>query len=285
MHPVCSLLSICNYLPKLHWIVIRICSKGVIGSLVTNVHLPLIHVDNLHKRYATKPILKGVNLAVGEGEVVALLGANGAGKSTLLRIIAGLLRADRGEIVLGGVPMTKAGAELRRYIGLVSHAPLLYDHLSGLENLTFFANLYDLQESKARVEAILQAVDLWRRRHDLVRTYSRGMQQRLAIARAILHDPPVLLLDEPDTGLDQQSALMLQTLLQQLSDKRRAILFSTHNLERALGWANSVALLLRGTISYHGAVANLDAQTMKQLQMVENKVDHNLVDNNLAVQA
>jgi heme ABC exporter ATP-binding subunit CcmA len=238
---------------------------------VTNVHLPLIHVDNLYKRYATKPILKGVNLAVGEGEVVALLGANGAGKSTLLRIISGLLKADRGEIVLGGVPMAKAGAELRRYVGLVSHAPLLYDHLSGLENLTFFANLYDLQESKARVEAILQAVDLWRRRNDLVRTYSRGMQQRLAIARAILHDPPVLLLDEPDTGLDQQSAHMLQTLLQQLSDKRRAILFSTHNLDRALGWANSVALLLRGTISYHGPVAGLDEQTMKQLQMV----DHN----------
>jgi heme ABC exporter ATP-binding subunit CcmA len=233
--------------------------------------LPLIHVDNLYKRYATKPILKGVNLAVGEGEVVALLGANGAGKSTLLRIISGLLKADRGEIVLGGVPMAKAGAELRRYVGLVSHAPLLYDHLSGLENLTFFANLYDLQESKARVEAILQAVDLWRRRNDLVRTYSRGMQQRLAIARAILHDPPVLLLDEPDTGLDQQSAHMLQTLLQQLSDKRRAILFSTHNLDRALGWANSVALLLRGTISYHGPVAGLDEQTMKQLQMV----DHN----------
>lgn len=236
---------------------------------MTNAHPPLIHVDNLYKRYATKPILKGVNLSVGEGEVVALLGANGAGKSTLLRIIAGLLKADRGEIVLGGVPMAKAGAELRRYVGLVSHAPLLYDHLSGLENLTFFANLYDLQESRARVEAILQAVDLWRRRHDLVRTYSRGMQQRLAIARAILHDPPVLLLDEPDTGLDQQSALMLQTLLQQLSDKRRAILFSTHNLERALGWANSVALLLRGTISYHGAVADLDEPTLKQIQMIE----------------
>jgi heme exporter protein A len=233
---------------------------------VTTVHPPLIHVDNLYKRYATKPILKGVNLAIREGEVVALLGANGAGKSTLLRIIAGLLKADRGQIVLGGVPMAKAGAELRRYVGLVSHAPLLYDHLSGLENLTFFANLYDLEESATRVEAILQAVDLWRRRHDLVRTYSRGMQQRLAIARAILHDPPVLLLDEPDTGLDQQSAHMLQTLLQQLGDKRRAILFSTHNLDRALTWANSVATLISGTIAYHGAVESLDRQALDQLE-------------------
>ena len=234
---------------------------------MTNSHPLLIHVENLHKRYATKPILKGVNLAIGEGEVVALLGANGAGKSTLLRIIAGLLKADRGQIVLGGVPMQKAGAELRRYVGLVSHAPLLYDHLSGLENLTFFANLYDIQNSATRVEAVLHAVDLWRRRHDLVRTYSRGMQQRLAIARAILHDPPVLLLDEPDTGLDQQSAQMLQTMLYQLGDNRRAILFSTHHLDRALTWANSVALLIRGTITHQESTANLDTQALEQLQM------------------
>jgi heme exporter protein A len=234
---------------------------------VTEVQSPLIHVQNLHKRYATKPILKGINLAIGEGEVVALLGANGAGKSTLLRIIAGLMKADRGEIQLGGVPMQRAGSELRRYIGLVSHAPLLYNHLSGLENLTFFAKLYDLQQSTARIEAVLQAVDLWRRRHDLVRTYSRGMQQRLAIARAILHDPPVLLLDEPDTGLDQQSSHMLQSLLEQLSDNRRAILFSTHNLDRAAMWANSVALLVRGTITHHTAAEMLDSTALTQQQI------------------
>lgn len=234
---------------------------------MTTVQPPLIHVQNLHKRYAAKSILKGVNLAIGEGEVVALLGANGAGKSTLLRIIAGLMKADRGEIQLGGVPMQKAGIELRRYVGLVSHAPLLYNHLSGLENLTFFANLYDLQKSTTRVEAVLHAVDLWRRRHDLVRTYSRGMQQRLAIARAILHDPPVLLLDEPDTGLDLQSSHMLQSLLEQLSDNRRAILFSTHNLDRALTWANSVALLIRGTITQHPATAALDSTALSQLQI------------------
>jgi heme exporter protein A len=136
-----------------------------------------------------------------------------------------------------------------------------------LENLTFFANLYDLQNSGARIEAVLQAVDLWRRRHDLVRTYSRGMQQRLAIARAILHDPPVLLLDEPDTGLDQKSAQMLQSMLHHLSDNRRAILFSTHNLDRALTWANSVAMLIRGTITYHEAAEILDSQALDQLHM------------------
>lgn len=234
---------------------------------MTNSNSPLIHVENLYKRYATKPILRGANLAIGEGEVVALLGANGAGKSTLLRVIAGLMKADRGEIRLGGVPIQKAGSELRRYVGLVSHAPLLYNHLSGLENLTFFAGLYDLQNSRERIEAVLQAVDLWRRRNDLVRTYSRGMQQRMAIARAILHDPPVLLLDEPDTGLDQASSYMLQNLLEQLSDKRRAILFSTHNLDRASSWANSVALLIHGTITHHQSTAGLDPAVLNQLQI------------------
>ncbi len=218
---------------------------------MTNPTSPLIHVQDLHKRYGSKSILKGVHLTIGEGEVVALLGANGAGKSTLLRIIAGLMKADRGEVTLGGVSMRKAGTELRRYVGLVSHAPLLYEHLSGLENLTFFAGLYDLQNSGERIEAVLQAVDLWRRRKDLVRTYSRGMQQRLAIARAILHDPPILLLDEPDTGLDLPSSHMLQSMLGHLSDNRRAILFSTHNLDRASTWANSVAILNGGTITHH----------------------------------
>jgi len=233
---------------------------------VTNPTPPLIHVQGLHKRYASKPILKGVQLAIGEGEVVALLGANGAGKSTLLRIIAGLMKADRGEITLGGVSMQNAGAELRRYVGLVSHAPLLYEHLSGLENLTFFAGLYDLQNSGARIEAVLQAVDLWRRRNDLVRAYSRGMQQRLAIARAILHDPPILLLDEPDTGLDLPSSHMLQSMLGHLSDNRRAILFSTHNLERAANWANSVAILTGGTITQYASPAMIDQDVWQGLQ-------------------
>ncbi|MBX3014494.1 MAG: heme ABC exporter ATP-binding protein CcmA [Caldilineaceae bacterium] len=234
---------------------------------MTKPNPPLIGVHNLYKRYGAKSILKGVNLAIGEGEVVALLGANGAGKSTLLRIIAGLLKADRGDILLSGVPIQKASTELRRYIGFVSHAPLLYEHLSGLENLTFFAELYDLQQHTERIEATLQAVDLWRRRHDLVRTYSRGMQQRLAIARAILHDPPVLLLDEPDTGLDQQSSHMLQSMLAQLSDKRRAILFSTHNLDRALTWANSVAMLIRGTITDHASTTILESDALGQLHI------------------
>ncbi|MEZ4621752.1 MAG: heme ABC exporter ATP-binding protein CcmA [Caldilineaceae bacterium] len=225
-------------------------------------------MKSLYKRYGAKMVLKGVDLAIGEGDVVALLGTNGAGKTTLLRLISGLAKPDRGEIRLGGVGLKQAGIELRRYVGLVSHAPLLYDHLTAWENLTFFAGMYDLAEPAARIEAVLQAVDLWSRRNDQVRTYSRGMLQRLAIARAILHDPPVLLLDEPDTGLDQKSSQMLQTLLQHLGDKRRAILFSTHNLDRALTWADSVALLVRGRIDHHTSTALFEnAEMIHQLHV------------------
>lgn len=220
----------------------------VAGTETTTEQQPLIAVSDLRKRYGHRPILRGVDLAIEAGQVVALLGANGAGKTTLMRSIAGLSTPSAGEVRLGGASAKNAGHELRRYVGVVSHAPLLYESLTGLENLLFFADLYDLREPDARIEAILREVDLWARRHDLVRTYSRGMVQRLAIARAILHDPPVLLLDEPDTGLDEPSAAMLHELIRHLSASERAILFSTHNLDRALAWSDEVCILADGEI-------------------------------------
>ncbi|NJS13811.1 MAG: heme ABC exporter ATP-binding protein CcmA [Sphingopyxis sp.] len=226
---------------------------------------PLISVHNLYKRYERKTVLKGVSLQVQAGQVVALLGANGAGKTTLMRTICGLTRPDRGEITLGGVALSKAGAELRRYIGLVGHLPLLYDNLSGYENLAFFARMYDMQQPTARIEAVLQSVNLWAQRRDPVRTYSRGMTQRLAIARAIVHDPPVLLLDEPDTGLDQTSSQMLHGLITQLGASNRAILLTTHNLDRALEWADSICILVNGQIVQEAPSASLTGTSLRQL--------------------
>jgi heme ABC exporter ATP-binding subunit CcmA len=225
----------------------------------------LIAAHNLHKHYGRKAVLRGVDLAVAEGEVMALLGANGAGKTTLLRIVGGLAKPERGEVRLGGVPFGRAGHELRRYIGLVAHAPLLYDTLTAAENLHFFARLYDLADPGPRIEAVLRAVDLWPRRHDPVRTYSRGMVQRLAIGRAILHNPPVLLLDEPDTGLDQASADRLHDLIRQLGAANRAILLSTHNLERAVEWADSVSVLVGGKIAHQEATAHLSSAQLRRL--------------------
>lgn len=226
---------------------------------------PLIHVSGLYKRYGRKTVLRGIDMTVGAGQVMALLGDNGAGKSTLLRIISGIIKADRGEIVLGGVSLKAAGYELRRYIGLVSHAPLLYDSLSAEENLAFFAAMYDLEQPAPRIASVLRDVDLWTRRRDPIRTYSRGMIQRLAIGRAILHNPPVLLLDEPDTGLDQESAQMLHDLIRTLGADNRAILLSTHNLDRAVEWADSVSLLVGGKIVHQEATANLSGAQLRRL--------------------
>lgn len=224
----------------------------------------LIAVENVHKRYGRKSVLRGVNLAVEGGQVTALLGANGAGKTTLMRIIAGLARPDRGQIALGGVQMTRSLHELRRYIGLVSHLPLLYDSLSGWENLAFFARLYDMADPKARIENVLHAVDLWARRNDPVRTYSRGMVQRLAIGRAMLHNPPVLLLDEPDTGLDPASAERLHDLIRNLGAANRAILLTTHNLEHAAAWADTVCFLADGKVAAQHAAADLGPAALRR---------------------
>ena len=226
---------------------------------------PLIQISGVRKRFGSKWVLKGVDLSIAKGETVALLGANGAGKSTLMRIVAGLSQPDRGEVRLGGVSTKRAGNELRRYIGLVGHAPLLYDGLSGLENMNFFAGMYDIIDPDARIESVLREVDLWLRRVDAVRTYSRGMTQRLAIARAILHDPPVLLLDEPDTGLDQASVDMLQRLIQQLGSANRAVLLTTHNLERALAWSDRICMLAGGEIVVDQRSADLDAAGLRTL--------------------
>ncbi|BAL99281.1 MULTISPECIES: ABC transporter ATP-binding protein [Caldilinea] len=224
----------------------------------------LIVARNIVKRYGRKRVLNGVEMCVPQGQVMALLGPNGAGKSTLLRIISGLTKPDRGEVLLGGVSTRKAGHEIRRYIGLVAHAPLLYDNLSAWDNLHFFARLYDIQQPAVRVEAVLRAIDLWARRYDPVRTFSRGMTQRLAIGRAILHDPPVLLLDEPDTGLDPASAETLAQLIRVLGSGRRAILLTTHNLERALAWADSISLLADGKILWSAPTEGLTVERLKQ---------------------
>ncbi|MBK8046979.1 MAG: ABC transporter ATP-binding protein [Anaerolineales bacterium] len=225
----------------------------------------LISVQGVSKRFGRKRVLTGVDLNVEQGSVTTLLGANGAGKSTLMRIISGLAKPDRGDVVLGGVSLRKAGHELRRYIGLVTHAPLLYDNLSATENLAFYARLYDMEDAAPRIDAVLQAVDLWSRRKDPVRTFSRGMVQRLAIGRAILHDPPVLLLDEPDTGLDPASAELLADLIRTLGAANRAVLLTTHNLERARTWADSVSLLADGTIAFCEPAASFSEQSLRRL--------------------
>lgn len=218
----------------------------------------MIEINGLTKTYGLMPVLRGVNLRVETGQFVTLVGANGAGKSTLLRIVATLAKPSAGSVAIGGWPLPQQAQRVRRHIGLVSHNSLLYRDLSAEENLQFFARLYGLENREATVTAALKRVGLAARRRDAVRTFSRGMTQRLTIARATLHQPDVLLLDEPYTGLDQDASKLLDDLLLREKEFGRTILLITHNLLRGYGLSDRVAILNRGKIAHEVERASLD---------------------------
>jgi heme exporter protein A len=232
----------------------------------------MIELRKLTKAFGSKYALRGVNLTIAEGESLVIFGPNGAGKTTLIRILASLSRPTAGKVYIGGLDLASQADGIRRYLGVVSHAPLLYDSLTAEENLRFFARLYDLPNAASRVNEMLGRVGLTARRGDLVRTFSRGMIQRLAIARALLHDPLVLLLDEPDTGLDPQAAEMLHRLLTELSQsiaaqsgRRRTIVTVTHSIERGLAIADRAIILANGQIVFTAATAGMTPLAFRPL--------------------
>jgi heme exporter protein A len=220
----------------------------------------VIEVRSLVKTFGLKPVLRGLNLHLEPGEFVALLGPNGAGKTTLLRILASLARPSMGEVRLAGHRLPGEAAAVRRILGVVSHQPLLYGDLTAEENLRFYARLYSLPDAKVRIDEILEMVGLDRRRRDRVREYSRGMQQRLAIGRAVLHDPQILLFDEPHTGLDQEASAMLDGVLRQVAGRGRTVLMTSHDLLRASELATRIDILSGGVIgrSLHRGQAEWD---------------------------
>ena len=209
----------------------------------------MIRLEAVVKQYGLNPVLRGVDLHVAAGEFVTLVGPNGAGKSTLLAIVATLLPPTSGTVRVGGWALPGQADRVRRHIGLVSHHALLYRDLTAAENLTFYGKLYRLDDPEARALEALRAVGLFSRQRDAVGTFSRGMLQRLTIARATLHEPDVLLLDEPYTGLDQEASRLLDELLRTEAARGRTILMITHDLEHGLGLADRLAILHRGRIA------------------------------------
>ena len=209
----------------------------------------MIEVKKLVKRFGLKTVLRGLDFQVQEGEFVALLGPNGAGKTTFLRILASLSRPSMGAIRIAGYNLPGQASAVRRRLGVVSHLPLLYGDLTAEENLRFYGRMYDVPGLGARIDEVLEMVGLSVRRRDLVRTFSRGMQQRLAIGRAILHDPDVLLFDEPHTGLDQDACDMLDTLLREVAARGRTVVMTSHDLARVEDLASRFDVLSRGVIS------------------------------------
>ena len=262
--------------------------EAILGAHVTSTAAApaMIELRKLTKAFGRKVVLRGIDLTVGAGESLVIFGPNGAGKTTLMRILASLSRPSSGTVHIGGLDMATHSDGIRRHLGLVSHAPLLYDSLTGEENLRFFARLYRMPDPGPRIMSLLEQVGLVRRRGDLVRTYSRGMVQRLAIARALLHDPQVLLLDEPDTGLDPQAAEMLHHLLAKLGNHTtgevagsdgvattpsegssfgRTIVTITHSIERGLAIADRVAIIANGRVVYEADAAGLGSTDFRPI--------------------
>lgn len=209
-----------------------------------------LEVEGVWKYYGDFPALADVMLRTAAGSALALLGRNGAGKTTLLRIIAGLSRASRGSVKIQGFDARDEAT--RRRIGVLGHGISVYDELSAVENLRLFGRLYGLADPNKRADEMLDRVGLTRVRDGLAREFSRGMRQRLAVARAFLHDPEVLLLDEPFTALDDRAIAVLQSMLKDMLARGRTIVMSTHQLREALELATHVALIQRGKIAYAG---------------------------------
>jgi heme exporter protein A len=225
----------------------------------------VIEARQLSKSFGPRTALTGVDLSIGGGEFVTLVGPNGAGKTTLLRILATLSRPSSGTLCIAGLDPSRHGEQVRRRIGFLSHRTLLYHDLTAEQNLRFYARMYDLPRDSRRVEDLLEQVGLGVRSHDLVHTFSRGMRQRLAVARSVLHRPQVLLLDEPYSGLDPQAVDVLTALLTELAGEGCAVLLTTHRLGRGLTAGQRVLILHHGQVVYDRPRAEIPLETFSDI--------------------
>lgn len=213
---------------------------------------PAILASGVSKYFGDFPAVLDVSLEVAPGRVLAMLGRNGAGKTTLLRMFAGLSRPTQGDI---SFPASSGGPDDRLgRIGIVGHGTWIYDDLTAEENLRFFCKLYKVPEAGSVVAEWLSRVGLERFRHSRAGEYSRGMRQRLTIARAFLHKPEVLLLDEPWTSLDDRAVELLSSLVETAREANSAVVICSHQLREAIAVADEVALLHRGRLAYRGPV-------------------------------
>ena len=224
-----------------------------------------IQVSQLNKSYGSHLALRGVDLSIKPGERVALFGPNGAGKTTLIKILATIVKPTSGTVMVDGADLKDKPEVFRRRIGLVSHSTFLYSHLSAYENLDFYGRIYDVPRRRERILQVIEQVEMSTRLHDRVGSLSRGMQQRVSIARAMLHDPAVMLLDEPETGLDQRSASIVWSALLGTGSARRTVIVVTHSLERGLELSDRVALLVKGRIAHEAPTAGMSLDRLREL--------------------
>ena len=225
---------------------------------------PVLEAASLVRDYGPMRAVNHVSFRLGAGEFLSVFGPNGAGKTSLLRLLAGGLRPTSGEVRVSGTPLTVGDRAARARIGILSHLSFLYGRLTARENLRFYGRLHGLGDLDSRVPDRLADVGLERYADSAVDTLSRGTVQRLAVARALLHDPEIVLLDEPYTGLDAYAGAMLQELLSALKDGGRTVVMVTHNLGRGLELADRVAIQVRGSFVFEAERTDLDAAGLER---------------------
>lgn len=224
----------------------------------------VILAEGITKSFGPRKVLRGLDFAAGEHEAVALMGPNGAGKTTLLYVLATLLAPESGSIAYFGQPLKTNEIEIRRHLGIVGHQLMLYADLTVEENLSFYTKMYTLSDREQRMSAVLDLVNLNKHRRQLVRTLSRGMQQRLTIARALLHDPLILFLDEPFAGLDQAMTENMLQLVQKITSQNKTVVLVTHNFKEVSLLATRVLFLKAGNFAGNYEVIGMDEQDLAE---------------------
>ena len=223
-----------------------------------------IETKKLTKVFGDRKALDKVSIEVPEGAFLSIFGPNGAGKTTLVRTLATLSRATSGTALVAGFDAKEEPDKVREHIGLISHNPMLYPDLTAMENLMFTAQLYGVVNAEERVRELLRAVELDHRRFDVVRTFSRGMTQRLSIARALMNDPDVVFLDEPYAGLDPHAVEIFDGLIEQLRDGRTFIMVS-HDLQKGFDVCTHALVLARGRVVSYAPKGDIDFEQFRQL--------------------
>lgn len=225
----------------------------------------VLEARGLVREYGAVVAVDGIDLTLARGEFLTIFGPNGAGKSSLLRMLGGAMRPTRGSVAIGGTPLDFSDGEWRRRVGMLSHQGFLYPQLTAEENLEFYGRLFALDDVKARVRRRLERVGLADRARFAVHKLSHGMRQRLALARALLHDPDLVLLDEPFTGLDPAAAGVLRSVLEELRSERRTVIMVTHNLGEGLALSTRVAIQVGGRLAWESARARVDGAGFERL--------------------
>lgn len=224
----------------------------------------MIEIKKLTKQADNKTILKGIDLTIKKGETVGILGPNGAGKSTLLKVLATLVKPSTGEVSIGGFDLKKNQAEIKKLFGYLPHSSLLYDHYSPLENLVFFGKIYGVKNAEERAIQLVKEVGLSFFLNDPVKNFSRGMIQRIAIARAIIHEPAILLLDEPHTGLDQGAIGILNNVILSMKEKGATTLMVTHDFKQAAELCDRIIIIKNGKIADDFTLLNRNLGTLNE---------------------